>query len=221
LTSAPSNRPPRVTVVVLNWCDAPSTAACLASLRACTYPELSILLVDNGSPDGSGDELRDLFPDVGFLQTGENLGYTGGNNRGIRRALEEGADHVLVLNHDTLVEPGAVGLLVETAEAEERAGAVAPTIVRMNDPARIWYAGGDFDPVRALGVHRNGNGEARAREPDVVLAPSEPYPFRERHVPLLEEVAPVVLVDGQDLFWWGVRTPAAMGRLRRQLTARR
>jgi ABC-type Fe3+-hydroxamate transport system substrate-binding protein len=62
--------------------------------------------------------------------------------------------------------------------------------------------------------------EARSREPDVVLAPSEPYPFRERHVPLLEEVAPVVLVDGQDLFWWGVRTPAAMARLRRQLTAR-
>jgi ABC-type Fe3+-hydroxamate transport system substrate-binding protein len=59
--------------------------------------------------------------------------------------------------------------------------------------------------------------EARARNPDVVLAPSEPYPFRERHVEQLSEVAPVVLVDGQDLFWWGVRTPAAMARLRRQL----
>jgi ABC-type Fe3+-hydroxamate transport system substrate-binding protein len=59
--------------------------------------------------------------------------------------------------------------------------------------------------------------EARARNPDVVLAPSEPYPFRERHVEQLSEVAPVVLVDGQDLFWWGVRTPAAMARLRRKL----
>ena len=59
--------------------------------------------------------------------------------------------------------------------------------------------------------------EARARRPDVVLAPSEPYPFRERHVAVLDEVAPVVLVDGQDLFWWGVRTPAAAQRLRRQL----
>jgi ABC-type Fe3+-hydroxamate transport system substrate-binding protein len=58
---------------------------------------------------------------------------------------------------------------------------------------------------------------ARARNPDVVLAPSEPYPFRERHIPLLEDVAPVVLVDGQDLFWWGVRTPRAAERLRRQL----
>jgi hypothetical protein len=55
--------------------------------------------------------------------------------------------------------------------------------------------------------------EVRAREPDVVLAPSEPYPFAERHVPLFDGVAPVVLVDGQDLFWWGARTPAARERL--------
>ncbi len=55
--------------------------------------------------------------------------------------------------------------------------------------------------------------------PDVVLAPSEPYPFAERHRSQLEAVAPVVFVDGQDLFWWGSRTPAAVGRLR-QLASR-
>jgi ABC-type Fe3+-hydroxamate transport system substrate-binding protein len=59
--------------------------------------------------------------------------------------------------------------------------------------------------------------EARDRAPDVVLAPSEPYPFRERHVAELEQVAPVVLVDGQDLFWWGARTPAAVTRLHAHL----
>jgi ABC-type Fe3+-hydroxamate transport system substrate-binding protein len=56
--------------------------------------------------------------------------------------------------------------------------------------------------------------DAAARTPDVVLAPSEPYPFRQRHVAELEAVAPVVLVDGHDLFWWGARTPAALARLR-------
>ena len=55
--------------------------------------------------------------------------------------------------------------------------------------------------------------EVRAQRPDIVLAPSEPYPFRERHVAELEQVAPTVLVDGQDLFWWGVRTPSALVRL--------
>lgn len=60
--------------------------------------------------------------------------------------------------------------------------------------------------------------EARALTPDVVLAPSEPYPFSERHRAELETVAPVVFVDGKDLFWWGVRTPAAVERLRDQLS---
>lgn len=59
--------------------------------------------------------------------------------------------------------------------------------------------------------------DARARSPDLVLLPSEPYPFRERHVAEIETALPmvrVVLVDGQDLFWWGSRTPVALRRLR-------
>ena len=62
---------------------------------------------------------------------------------------------------------------------------------------------------------------ARAAGADVVLAPSEPYPFRDRHVAELATVAPVVLVDGQDLFWWGARTPAALRRLHATISATR
>jgi ABC-type Fe3+-hydroxamate transport system substrate-binding protein len=59
---------------------------------------------------------------------------------------------------------------------------------------------------------------AAARRPDVVLVPTEPYPFKERHRAEIEAaVAPVVFLDGQDLFWWGVRTPAAAQRLARTL----
>lgn len=61
--------------------------------------------------------------------------------------------------------------------------------------------------------------DVAALAPDVVLAPSEPYPFSERHREELETVAPVVFVDGQDLFWWGSRTAAALARLRRLATA--
>ncbi len=60
--------------------------------------------------------------------------------------------------------------------------------------------------------------EVASRRPDVILAPSEPYPFGARHVAELAEIAPVELIDGQDLFWWGIRTPMAMERLRRRLT---
>lgn len=150
--SSPTSAP-RVTVTVLNWCDAPATAACIESLRASSYPQLSILLVDNGSPDGSGDKLQRRFPDVGFLQTGENTGYSGGNNRGIQRALDEGADFVFVLNPDTTLDAGTIGSLVEAAQSDTRVAAVAPTIVRMDDPTKVWYGGGAFDPIRALGVH--------------------------------------------------------------------
>jgi len=61
--------------------------------------------------------------------------------------------------------------------------------------------------------------EARAGRPDVVPAPTEPYPFKERHLAELEAVAAAVLVDGQDLFWWGVRTPRAVARLHDQLAS--
>ncbi len=62
--------------------------------------------------------------------------------------------------------------------------------------------------------------EAARRRPDVVLAPSEPYPFAERHREELEAVSPVTFVDGKDLFWWGIRTPAAISRLRDQVPQR-
>jgi hypothetical protein len=56
--------------------------------------------------------------------------------------------------------------------------------------------------------------EAAARQPELVLAPTEPYPFKERHLGELRTVAPDArLIDGQDLFWWGVRTPTALERL--------
>ncbi len=61
--------------------------------------------------------------------------------------------------------------------------------------------------------------EMVAAAPDLVIAPSEPYPFAERHRTELESVAPVVFVDGADLFWWGVRTPGALHRLGNQLSA--
>jgi hypothetical protein len=54
---------------------------------------------------------------------------------------------------------------------------------------------------------------------DLVIAPSEPYPFGERQRPELERIAPTVFVDGKDLFWWGVRTPSAIERLAEQFAS--
>jgi GT2 family glycosyltransferase len=149
----PGRATPRVAVVVLNYCGEEDTAACLSSLGEPSRARLAVILVDNGSPDGSGDRLRRRFPELEYVQTDANLGYTGGNNAGIARALEIGFDYVLVLNNDTLVEPGAIDRLVETAESEEGVGAVGPKIVYADDPERAWFAGGKLDRIRAVGRH--------------------------------------------------------------------
>src|SRR5215813_7550938 len=92
---------PSVWIVVLNWNGLADTLACLESLRGLQYPRHSIVVVDNGSSDGSLDALRRASASFGFdlIEAGSNLGYAGGNNLGIRHALERGADYVLILNN--------------------------------------------------------------------------------------------------------------------------
>ena len=154
-----------VVVIVLNWCREEDTAECLASLAASDWPRLTVLLVDNASADGSGERLHARFPDVAYLQTGANLGYTGGNNRGFMWALAHGADHVVVLNNDTVVDPACIGHLVRSAESHARIGGVAPKILVHGAPDVTWFAGGDLALTRGTALHR---GEyARDRGEDV------------------------------------------------------
>lgn len=130
------------------------TAACLQSLLNSDYSNLSILLVDNGSPDNSGKRLQASFPEIHFLQTGKNLGYTGGNNQGIKWALERNADYVLILNNDTVLEASVVSELLDAAQSGgKRVGGVVPKILYHDEPERIWYAGGEFSPLKGLGIH--------------------------------------------------------------------
>jgi len=157
-----------VAVVLLNYCGEEDTAACVHSLHTSGRTELRIILVDNASPDGSGDRLHRRFPDLEYVQTGANLGYTGGNNAGIARALEDGCDYVLVLNNDTLVEPGAIDRLVETAAGGMCVGAVGPKIVYAEDPDRAWFAGGVLDRVRAVGRHSTDDAGIAARGDEAI-----------------------------------------------------
>ena len=115
---------------------------------------LRLLLVDNGSTDNSFVDLKASFPEIEVLQTGKNLGYAGGNNRGIERALRADPDYVLILNNDTVIDPRAIGKMVDVAEkAEGRVGGVVPKILYYDDPERIWYGGGEFSALRGLGIH--------------------------------------------------------------------
>src|SRR4051812_1606009 len=95
----------KLSVIILNWNGKNDTLACLESLQQTTGPAFNIVVVDNGSSDDSVTAIRDRFPQIALLQTGENLGYAGGNNVGIEYALAQKADLLLLLNNDTIVEP--------------------------------------------------------------------------------------------------------------------
>lgn len=134
--------PPRVSIIILNWNNAEDTLACLDSVAALDYPAARVIVVDNGSTDDSAARIRAAYPDVELIETGENLGYAGGNNVGIRHALAQGADYVCILNNDVIVDPGFLGPLVDALQAEADVGVVTPLAVeRTEGSGRVWALG--------------------------------------------------------------------------------
>ena len=131
---------PSVWIVVLNWNGLTDTLACVHSLRALRYPTRRIVVVDNGSTDGSVEALRTEASDRGIdlLECDRNLGYAGGNNVGIRHALDQGADFILVLNNDTVVDSMLLDELLGAAGRYPEAGCFGPWIFYMHDPERLW-----------------------------------------------------------------------------------
>ena len=212
---------PSVTETLLAWGVSP--AACT---RFCEQPDLPHV---GGTKDPDVAAIVGLAPDLVVMCVEENRREDAGGPGRRRRGDGVAVDRRGGRRGAGVADAGGAGRRRGRDARRRRAGA-GPPVARAFVPIwkRPWMslAGGTYGSS-LLAAARGGQrvrrcrpggdryptvtlDEARARRPDVVLAPSEPYPFAERHVPLLEEVAPVVLVDGQDLFWWGVRTPAAL-----------
>ena len=143
---------PHVSIVVLNWNTFALTRDCLASLRQVTYPNWNLILVDNGSTDGSGEALSNEFSEVIYIQNEENLGFSRGCNIGIRRALADGSDYVMLLNSDMVVEKGFLEPAVRIAESDPRIGLVSGKIYLKDRPRVLWYAGGSVGAWRGVSV---------------------------------------------------------------------
>ncbi|HEX5048582.1 MAG TPA: glycosyltransferase family 2 protein [Gammaproteobacteria bacterium] len=136
---------PEVHILLLNYNSLAKLAACIASLERLEYSSYKLLLIDNGSPDGSGAELQRLFPAHRVLLIGENLGYAGGNNAGARVAFEQGAELVWILNPDTVVAPSALRELVAVHGALRRPGLVGSLILQ-DEGERIYFYKGIVEP---------------------------------------------------------------------------
>ncbi len=158
----------RVAIILVNWNGNNETLACLASLKSLTTYHLSLItiVVDNGSTDDSVVSIRKKFPDVSVVENGQNLGFAGGNNVGVRRALEWGADYIWLLNNDTVVDKNALESLVD-AFKQDTVGVVGSKIYfapgceyhkerygRIDRGHVLWYAGGLIDWNNMYASHR-------------------------------------------------------------------
>ncbi len=132
---------PLIYIIVLNYNGCKDTLECLESLGRVSYDNFRVTVVDNCSTDGSEALIRAGHPEHDFIQTGKNLGYAGGNNLGIRRALEQKADYVCILNNDTTVEPGFLEPLVAQMELDPATGIAGPKVCDYYDRNTIQATG--------------------------------------------------------------------------------
>lgn len=205
-------RKPKVSVVLLNWNGRDDTLACLDSLKQSDYPDLEIVIVDQGSQDGLAGCIRRDEPGVKLILNDENMGFAGGNNQGIRWGLENGADYILLLNNDTVVDEKCIGEMVRAVEDHSAVGAVGPKIYFHLEPDRIWSVGGAIDfgenVGRMLGHRCINNGQFdQAAEVDFIsgCAVMVRREAIEKVGLLSEEFNPAYYEDAD----WGMRLRAA------------
>jgi len=196
-----TNPIPRVAIVVLNWNSWRDTLVCLNSVLAIDYPNYDVIAVDNGSADGSVGEIKSWLNNrrtpysvllytqatrggmdkgrvglantgIVIIEVGQNLGYTGGNNVGIRCGLERGADYILVLNEDTKVSKSFLSKMVATAEKEPTIGLVGCKILDLEEPSKVQYQGGNLNySLGVLGQFRNSTEASKGGEEEVNFIP--------------------------------------------------
>ena len=146
------NHCPKIFIIVLNYNGREVIRRCLASVFKLDYPNFEVVVVDNNSLDGSFEDAKLNFSKAHFIRNEANLGFSTGNNIGIRFALERLADYVLLLNNDTEVEKDFLSKLVEVAKTDEKIGLLSPVI--FNGPDRqIWFSGGRIDWLRMKTIH--------------------------------------------------------------------
>ena len=118
---------------------------CIESLKKLDYPEMRIVVVDNGSTDDSTTVIRQRYPSITLLESKQNLGFTGGNNLGIVKALEMGTDYVWLLNNDTVVERDALRKMVQAIGNSPDVGIASPVIYFQEPPGEIQFCGSYID----------------------------------------------------------------------------
>jgi GT2 family glycosyltransferase len=135
---------PKVSIVILNWNGLEDTSECIRSVMNLEYDNREVILVDNGSVDGSVKTLQGLFPSITVMENKENNGFARANNQAIEYALARGTEYVWLLNNDTITVPDALSKLVFAAESPE-IGLASPIIYFHEPGGKIQFCGSIID----------------------------------------------------------------------------
>jgi GT2 family glycosyltransferase len=149
---------PHLAVVILHWGSPDVTARCLDALRAAVRPgRVTVLVVDNTTRLDDDVATRAAPLPVRILRPERNLGFADGSSLGMSVAVDQGADWVLLLNNDAVVDPEFLDPLVSAAVRCPEAGLLSPQIVYLDRPEEAWYQGGTFSlwsGIPGQGNHR-------------------------------------------------------------------
>lgn len=148
---------PPVAVIIVAWNQMEITLECLASVAALEYPAVHTILVDNGSEPPLEPSVRPRFPGVEVLRLERNLGFAGGYNAGLRRAMESGYRLLFLLNNDALPAAASLGELVDELQSAADVALVTAKIHYAAAPERIWTVGNDLNVF--LDLKRGGQDE--------------------------------------------------------------
>jgi len=143
---------PKVFIIIVNWNGNEDTIECLESLKNNDYPNYKVVIVDNGSDKKI--EISDS--EIKVIYNKENLGFSGGNNIGIKYALENNADYILLLNNDTIVSNDFLSKMIKFAQKNKQVGIIGPKIYFPNSK-KIWFAGGKINWLYNKGTMRGFN----------------------------------------------------------------
>lgn len=150
-TNSLMNEPDPVGIILLNWNNYEDTSRCIRSLDNIYYP-YELILVDNGSTDGSVEKLKSEFEFSEIMELEENRGFAKGMNAGIQTAIDKTLKHVLISNNDIIFNEYTISSLVETLESNKKIAGVSP-IIKYNNKDEVWFEAGEIDWKKGKAKH--------------------------------------------------------------------
>ena len=153
-----------VAIVIVNWNGRSLLETCLPAALAQTYPHVEVIVVDNGSSDGSAEWVAARFPQVRLLCNSENAGFAAANNLAFASTT---APYLALLNNDAAPEPGWLAAMVQAMESDTRVGSCAPQILRWDDHTVVDSQGLSIDRTGTAWEWQSGQPVDRAASPEV------------------------------------------------------